>query len=951
MDLQTRLKASLKYKHRKLGDVLLPIHFTKSKDNPEYEKHYNRHIDLSHLDRVEEEPEFPFEDLLKCDCKHLDNRKTVVTFGACGVGKTTAVQRCALDWAEGRAHQHVELLFTFECWELQLLVYEKLSLIQLIQIFYPDLKELDANSLSSKKVWFVFDELEDLDDVLSFSGKSVCEVNEVAPVFTLLPNLIKGFLLPSVHIWITTRYGGAGTMWKGYKIRELEMRGYSDEQKDLHIRKLVGDDELANRIIAHIQISNSLYHLSRIPYMCTVIATVLKNHVKKDDYKIRPMTLTEIYSSLTKNLQSEFIPRVRNNALFGRKDLSRYFCWIKEDDILANSSITVREMSSFAQEHPLVFKEKKSVRGVTMFRYGHISVLEFFVVLTTFDEITADKNQFYNLLHEAYRQYEGGQFDICLRFFFGLIKERRTLEPQDEFFEIVKKIILSDNEGDFRVTMFHCLREFDSHAFKYDLVSYFNPHSAPFSEMSVIRGMKLAVMVGNVDGKVHQFQMALSSRCDEKLLRSLALVQKAKQAMLRFSNLSERCCPALASVLGTRESVLRDLDLAFNSITDSGVQSLVQGLKAQDCRLKSLRLQACELTSSACEHLAAALKLSPNLIELDLSSNDIGDVGLQHLAKGLQSRKCQLQTLKLSQCNLTKEGGLHLASALGKNSSYLKWLDLSINNIGNQAANALFVRFDISKLKKLEMYCCGLTEDCCEKIAKALKLEKGTLVDLNLSSNNLKNGGAHWITDGLFAYSKLEKLNLSRCAITAKGCFYLSKVLTCVTVLYTKNGAKGKNWQATELRELNLSMNRFGDKGAINLADGFKNPYSHLQKLDLSECDLTSECCSDMAAQLADKDCSITELKLCSNRLEDRGAKRLCVALKSPDCSLEKLFLRNCGLTSECVPFLIAALKSNRHLRELHLMGNTLEHSAIAALVRTAKSDGYNLKRVDVSVD
>lgn len=39
------------------------------------------------------------------------------------------------------------------------------------------------------------------------------------------------------------------------------------------------------------------------------------------------------------------------------------------------------------------------------------------------------------------------------------------------------------------------------------------------------------------------------------------------------------------------------------------------------------------------------------------------------------------------------------------------------------------------------------------------------------------------------------------------------------------------DWQAVELMELDLSKNRIGDKGVINMSAGMKNPYGHLKAL------------------------------------------------------------------------------------------------------------------------
>lgn len=115
---------------------------------------------------------------------------------------------------------------------------------------------------------------------------------------------------------------------------------------------------------------------------------------------------------------------------------------------------------------------------------------------------------------------------------------------------------------------------------------------------------------------------------------------------MRFSNLTDKCCPALAAVLSTRESYLRELDLGYNSISDNGVKKLVEGLTDQNCRLKMLRLQGCGVTSQACQYLATALRQSLKLRELDLSGNEIGDDGLKHLSNGLRAPECQLEALK-----------------------------------------------------------------------------------------------------------------------------------------------------------------------------------------------------------------------------------------------------------------------------------------------------------------
>lgn len=95
-----------------------------------------------------------------------------------------------------------------------------------------------------------------------------------------------------------------------------------------------------------------------------------------------------------------------------------------------------------------------------------------------------------------------------------------------------------------------------------------------------------------------------------------------------------------------KHSHLQVLDLGYNSITDAGVKGLVHGMNDAKCSLKVLRLQCCKLTSGACAYLATALSKSGKLKGLNLSSNKIGDDGLQLLAEGLASPECLLEELR-----------------------------------------------------------------------------------------------------------------------------------------------------------------------------------------------------------------------------------------------------------------------------------------------------------------
>ncbi|KAM4583763.1 NACHT, LRR and PYD domains-containing protein 3-like [Odontesthes bonariensis] len=842
MDLQACLRSALINKYQTLKEThrensLLPSRLSKCKIKHDHSKeeliqHEFRCFDVSERSRCGVFSRVPAINLLSSRCDHSSSKRTVLTIGVSGIGKTTVVQSYALEWAEMRGCFGINCLFPLTFWEFNLLKH-KLSLTELLRTFYPELPELDASSLDDNKVWFVLDGLDEFKQRLDFSCPSVSDVTEPCTVDVLVTSLIRGNLLPRAHVWITTRYAAATQIPDQYLFKQTELLGFTDLQKEQHFQTIIGSKELTHRAIDHIKITRSLDVLCQIPPICTIVATILKDHLEgQEEYEIHPLSLTQIYllgSDLLEESNADILAKLKKLALLrmGEGDV------MYEDDLL-KMGITVAEASDFSTECPLMLREETGLHDTSVFRFGHSSVQEFLAASAKLDEIEPQNVSVrstccQSLVDEALSDTRG-KFDIFLRFVFGLIKERRLLEYRDALYIHTTKLCFECFFSPFGVSLFHCLREYNRQALvdevKYSLWHGYrpNPECTTMDWDALMERMKV------FDGLQENFDLQASMRCDEKVLRHLPVILKSRKAMLRFSNLTDRCCPALASVLSTGESYLRELDLGYNSISDDGVRELVKGLNDENCRLKALRLQGCGVTSQACEYLATALKRSQKLQELDVGCNEIGDEGLRHLSSGLRDPNCQLETLKLSQCNIEQRGCYHLASSLQKNPVSLKVLDLSINTVGNEGATELFKKFDISNLRKLEMYHCGLTALSCGHIGKALKSETSTLVELNLSNNRLKDAGFQVICEGMYAWCSLERLNVSRCGITGKGCIYLAKVLCSVSQLYS-GLMQQSDWQAVELRDLDLSMNCLGDKGVKEMSAGLKNPLSHLKTL------------------------------------------------------------------------------------------------------------------------
>uniref|UniRef100_A0A3B4ERW8 SPRY-associated domain-containing protein n=1 Tax=Pundamilia nyererei TaxID=303518 RepID=A0A3B4ERW8_9CICH len=151
------------------------------------------------------------------------------------------------------------------------------------------------------------------------------------------------------------------------------------------------------------------------------------------------------------------------------------------------------------------------------------------------------------------------------------------------------------------------------------------------------------------------------------------------------------------------------------------------------CSLFS-RLSVCNLSERNCEALSLVLSSqSSSLKELDLSDNNLEDSGVKLLCAGVESPHCTLESLSLSCCLITEEGCASLASVLSSNPSHLRELDLSYNHPGASGMKLLLAglkdpRWKVDTLRAGNIfYSCQLTIDT-----------NTVNTDLQLSDNNRK---------------------------------------------------------------------------------------------------------------------------------------------------------------------------------------------------------------------
>ncbi|KAK7883851.1 hypothetical protein WMY93_026974 [Mugilogobius chulae] len=590
----------------------------------------NQEHEVRHLERASRRPAVT-ETIITCEnilkaCPQSPEPRVVLTKGVAGVGKTVLTQKFSLDWAEGRANQELQMVFPFTFRDLNLLRDKQFSLVELLHHFFSSSKALCSSQ--QLQVLFIFDGLDECRLPLDFGQTPVLsDPTESVSLDVLLVNLIKGNLLPTARLWITTRHAAANLIPAECVSMVTEVIGFIDWQKELYFRKRFRDDT----IISHIKSIRSLYIMSHIPIFCWILSTVIQKLLEQTEKPELPQTLTKMYVHFLvvqakvqkikyqqgSGADLHWTPETREMVLslgklafeqLQKGNLIFYECDLSECGLDAKA--VSKDSGVFTQ----VLKEESGLYQNKVYCFIHLTVQEFLAALhvhQTFfssgenlmgtpnsSEKPESEVSFYCSAVDQALQSPNGHLDLFLRFLLGLslptnqklleglLTQTGSNQTTEETVKYIKqKLDEKDLSAERSLNLLNCLNELDDLSLVKEMQK--NWARLSFKDISPAYQSALCYLL-LASSDADEFDLRKYDPSETALLRLLPVVKASTKAIVSGCELSPLGCERLASVLSS--SSVTYLDLSHNDLQDTGVELLCDALKNAPCRLKTLRL-------------------------------------------------------------------------------------------------------------------------------------------------------------------------------------------------------------------------------------------------------------------------------------------------------------------------------------------------------------------------
>ena len=891
--------------------------------------------------------------------------EVMVIDGAPGMGKTTLSKEIAYQWAKGQLLNDKSIIFFIYLRDPELRqIYDLQSFIHYFYNFDKaafKFSQQCADVLIKRNNKDITIILDGYDEYFDMSGKSFITLVLNRKVFT------------QSKLVITSRPIATDKLQHIADIR-VEVMGFTDNSKQEYIvEELKHSPNKMKRLLMYLDVNKTINSICYIPMIMTILVCTFKESEEL------PTDQTELYKRFITLAICRYVQKLENNpksAIFPLQrlpelyqqyiiELSKFaFDSLKDDKIVfteedietlcPNLASANKNFQGLGLLKSAQYFSMKRIENCYSYNFLHLSIQEFLAAfyinsLEASDQFKLLKRTFFVKKYtNTWTLFAGLNKSKMTEFFEYLIygipcKEIKnksmpkvvSLDPIQAFIQMVN-ICIDDH------TLIHC-----------KLFCYKNSEVELYKEDTLSNRFDSFILLSErTASKVDWNKVYLSLCCARNKSLETFVIDKSKQ-----EGVYVKIALQLSEITHLSVVIVNAVSMVAYRATK---QQIIDGFNMNDS-ISHITMRQCNVDEEAAEKMSLYFSKSYMTIAVFIGCTlNVGGVlfhGLssintlqmlflrntgidENAAVALSSVISNNNTLfqvEFLNCNLQK-GARKIVAAL-KNISTVSTLGLSENRIPGSVADDLAVAIYVNyQLKRLLLADNNLQHHGAV-VASAL-CHIGTLVELDLSNNNMTKIVADELALAIENNKSLQELNISGNKLTTDGIIKISQSISSISNLRILDIS---NNQITEraadaiahaissnngLEQLYLSSNKMC-AGVLMIATALMN-LSSLKILALNDNEISTVAASKIASAIMSNS-SLEDLRLRNNNLMTSGIITIAKSL-SYISTLKILDIHKNWITEEATDALSLAILSNTKIEQLYLGNNNFQVGILKVL-------------------
>ena len=855
--------------------------------------------------------------------------KCILIEGAPGIGKSTFSWKLCRKWGKGKILQQYKVLVMLRLRDNR--VRQATDVLHLFRHPDMDTQEAAAKEIARRRGKGLLLLLEGFDEL----------PNNLRTEQSLFIKIITGMELPEATVLITSRPSASSFLLancRGDMSQHIEIIGFSQEDVQSYLRSVFEDKLcLQSGLQDYLSCYPHMQSMMYVPLNCAIVTQVYKNSVKD---KFIPKTMSDLYTSLVRSLLLRYL---HDHPVHGRKvwrlrsfsdlpcDVFQQLCElgrIAYEGIMQGQQVIFSDLPSDFDGLGLMqsMNELYVDEGTAVsFSFFHLTLQEYMAALHLSEQpVETQIKHFQEYGDKVSNLCMYNQFIVVLQFLAGLKKFKDY--PTDR----IKSLLTSAQPSDstvLRITL--------------DGLHW------------IFEGQETSIISGAIGPQLYYRRLTpfdcfvlgycvSHSNCPWYLnLEDCCIGDEKIELLVRGALEGEPSCNGHISALL----------LQNNQITSSGLNQLRKLQKLLGLNELTLSLRRNPLGNGGATALLQS-SVANGLIILDLVKTGIGAEDCQALGKLLSSSLSSLESLLVSNNNLTLEVIQPIFSGLQHNTT-LQQLFLDNNPLGSGCVVALLKSAVAHpKLNSLWLSNTGIGEEDCRMLSQLLS-SSTRLEQLDITDNNLSPIAMEFLVSGLQYNTTLSVLLMNGNSLNGRAAVSLlksplahrlrifslnligeedsralGKLLSLsqnLLTLLVSAGSDGLPPEAVELIITGLQHNT-GLEKLFMVCFPFSLPnytslaslrHHSLRTLTLGHCSMDADGASEFARGLINND-TLHTLSLEGNPIGIRGAIAFADMLPQ-NTALQDLELSDESIDPEGTQILIESLSANSTLLRLTL--------------------------------